>query len=230
MHTHTKVLKRSKIARILTSPTANQLRLSKSTSNSEVRFSLKGCRKGQKNCDLCCRICTTSDGNLLANIEPHKRLGYPGFSACKDCNVVLCLKPRMKFRTDETCFQLYHSLPTDQLGQVFGETCKTTHDEKLNKGFPVLDTAQLCPLTLKKQECAASMNAKKFTNRNMSMGEQGMQDVRARVPVEAIVTPTQQPPKKGRPKNKDGAKPRKKHKKRVKELNFCLDESNHSEV
>ena len=48
MHTHTKVLKRSKIARILTSPTANQLRLSKSTSHSEVRFGLKGCRKGQK--------------------------------------------------------------------------------------------------------------------------------------------------------------------------------------
>ena len=60
------------------------------------------------------------------------------------------------------------------------------------------------------------MNAKKITNRNMSMGEQGIQDVRARVPVEAIVTPTQQPPKKGRPKNKDGAKPRKKHKTRVK--------------
>ena len=85
-------------------------------------------------------------------------------------------------------------MPTDQLGQVFGET---THDEKLNKGFLVLDSAQLCPLTLKKQECAASMNAKKITNRNMSMGEQGMQEVRARVPVEAIVTPTQQPPKKG---------------------------------
>ena len=106
-----KVLKKNKITKILSSTTANEFRLSTQVVHSEIRFGQQGCRKGQKNCDLCCRICSTSDGQLLANIQPHKRLGFPGFMCCKECDVVLCSKPRMKFHgIGETCFQIYHSL------------------------------------------------------------------------------------------------------------------------
>ena len=111
---YTKSLKRSKVQRILKSPSANLVRLNQQSSHLASRSTPKGAWKGQTACDMCCRVCSTNDGELIANVAPHKRKGFPGFVSCSICNVVLCTKPRMQHRgLTDTCFELYHTRTTN---------------------------------------------------------------------------------------------------------------------
>ena len=98
----------------------------------------------------------------------------------------------MKFHgIGETCFQIYHSLPTDELKQLFGSTCKLAHDEKVTKGFQVVEAQQLGTSLLKRQQKAQSMNEKKAANKVMSAAEHQArtQDVREQMVAETAFTP-----------------------------------------
>ena len=106
---NTKALKRSKVQRILKSPSANLVRLNQQSSHLASRSTPKGAWKGQTACDMCCRVCSTKHGELIANVAPHKRKGFPGFVSCSICNVVLCTKPRMQ----------HHGLTHGQVSSTF---------------------------------------------------------------------------------------------------------------
>ena len=194
------------------------VRLNQQSSHLASRSAPKGALKGQKACDMCCRVCSTKDGELIANVAPHKRKGFPGFVSCSICNVVLCTKPRMQHHgLTNTCFELYHTTTTDELSQLHGVTCKLTHEEKMQRGFVLVQKENLCATTKKKQLQALAMTARR----------QQVQEVRTRDVVVVDVTPTDGQKKKNQQKDVSSKNTTKKRKRKKAAKSLAFGSSQH---
>ena len=147
--------------------------------------------------------------------------------SCEVCEVILCTKPRLQYHgMVESCFELYHTMGTDELILLYGATCKLTNHEKISLGFDLVEKEMLDDKAQRKMQLGVTMNEKRAAARTAQQNDanEGQAQVRAQTVATAEFTPVQNTKRRGRPRNTEKSK-RTKRKSRAISLNYEVEET-----
>ena len=112
---------------------------------------------GRIRCILCCSLCTFGNGKLRPRNSTHARYGHLQAFKCSTChNAALCRKKCFVWMgKHETCFQLFHSVPTEELQELVQCLCSTANP--VDGGYSNMIDSERLTFTVQKSESFKNM-------------------------------------------------------------------------